>query len=82
MTLHPMTLTADPAHNSVASSADLYSNGAPSDDLEELCHLVVSRRRRLERLLHMQAPPIILRNERRMLRAAVNSLCESARLWA
>lgn len=42
--------------------------------LEEKYRLVVSRRSRLELLVDMEAPEIIVRNEKRMLRAALDDL--------
>ena len=45
-----------------------------STGLDELCELVVSRHSRLRRLLRMPAPDIVIRNERRMLQAAVDEM--------
>ena len=42
--------------------------------LAELLRLVVIRENRLRRLVALDAPEIVLRNERRMLRAAVNAV--------
>jgi len=41
--------------------------------------LVIARHRRLQRLLGMHAPEIVLRNEGRMLRAALGALTEIGR---
>lgn len=47
---------------------------ATRPDLEEKYRLVVNRRGRLEQLVEMRAPEIIIGNERRMLKAAVDDL--------
>ena len=47
---------------------------ATRSDLEGRYRLVINRRGRLEKLLEMRAPEIIVRNERRMLKAAVDDL--------
>ena len=49
---------------------------SPPADLDELCRLVISRHDRLERLVELSAPEIIVRNEKRMLREAVDALLE------
>ena len=46
--------------------------------LEEKYRLVVSRRCRLARLVEMEAPEIIVRNEKRMLRVALDDLFSDA----
>ena len=43
-------------------------------DLEAKYRRVINRRGRLEQLVEMRAPEIIIRNERRMLKAAVDDL--------
>ena len=43
-------------------------------DLEEKYRRVINRRGRLEQLVEMRAPEIVIRNERRMLKAAVDDL--------
>ncbi|NKB58382.1 MAG: hypothetical protein GKS00_18810 [Alphaproteobacteria bacterium] len=43
-------------------------------DLEEKYRRVVNRRSRLELLVELEAPEIIVRNEKRMLRAALDDL--------
>ena len=44
------------------------------DDLEELCGSVVSRAERIRRLMDLDAPDIIMCNEKRLLQEAVDSL--------
>jgi len=67
-----MSLFADVAH--IATPTD--EARSRSDTLDELCHLVVSRHSRLRLLVRLHAPDIVVRNERRMLRAAVGSMVE------
>lgn len=55
-------------------SEDPNETGRTSPTLDEKCRRVVDRRRRLDRLSKMHAPDIIVRNERRMLEAALNDL--------
>ncbi len=43
-------------------------------DLEERCRRVINRRARLNRLVEMRAPGIVVRNEQRMLKAAEDDL--------
>ncbi len=43
-------------------------------DLEEKYRRVINRRGRLEQLVEMRAPEIVVRNERRMLKEAVDDL--------
>lgn len=45
-----------------------------SADLEEKYRRVINRRGRLEQLVEIRAPGIVIRNERRMLKAAVDDL--------
>ena len=47
-----------------------------SETLDEICHLVVSRHSRLRLLIRLHAPDIVVRNERRMLQAAVGAVVE------
>ena len=47
----------------------------PDDD--ELYQRVATRNARLKQLIELRAPEIILRNEKRMLRAAVNALLDN-----
>ena len=48
-----------------------------TSDLDEVYWRVISRNNRLERLIELRAPEIILRNEKRMLREAVGDLFEN-----
>lgn len=50
-----------------------------ADALEPAFRLLIRRRDRLERLLGMGAPAIVLRNEARLLAAAVEALVETCR---
>lgn len=45
-----------------------------SSDLNELYRRVIIRNNRLKRLVDIKAPDVILRNEKRMLQEAVDSL--------
>ncbi len=49
-----------------------------TSDLNDLYRRVVDRNNRLRRLIDLRAPEIILRNEKRMLRAAVEVLFDDA----
>ncbi len=51
-------------------------------DLDELYRLINSRKTRLELLIETRAPEIIVRNERRMLREAVDALFEDGEVSA
>src|SRR6202789_2408827 len=51
---------------------------APSD-LNDLYRRVINRNNRLKRLLELNAPEIIIRNERRMLQEAVDALFDNGR---
>lgn len=44
--------------------------------LDDLSLFVIMRHERLGRLIKMDTPEIIVRNERRMLRAAINALLD------
>ncbi len=44
------------------------------NDVDALCRRVITRDNRLKRLVELRAPGIVLRNEQRMLQAAVKSL--------
>ena len=48
-----------------------------TSDLNDLYRLVINRNNRLERLIELRAPEIILRNEKRMLREAVGDLFDN-----
>ncbi len=48
-------------------------------DLNELYRRVINRNNRLDRLIKIQAPDIIIRNEKRMLQEAVDSLFDNSK---
>ncbi|MDO4179600.1 MAG: DNA-directed RNA polymerase subunit beta', partial [Phascolarctobacterium sp.] len=50
-----------------------------TSDLNDLYRRVINRNNRLKRLLEMNAPDIIIRNEKRMLQEAVDSLIDNGR---
>jgi len=50
-----------------------------SSDLNDLYRRVIIRNNRLKRLLEIKAPDVILRNEKRMLQEAVDSLFDNSR---
>ena len=50
-----------------------------SSDLNDLYRRVIIRNNRLKRLMEIKAPEIILRNEKRMLQEAVDSLLDNTR---
>ncbi|QWD78029.1 DNA-directed RNA polymerase subunit beta' [Polynucleobacter sp. MWH-Svant-W18] len=50
-----------------------------TSDLNDLYRRVINRNNRLKRLLELRAPEIIVRNEKRMLQEAVDSLLDNGR---
>ena len=50
-----------------------------SSDLNDLYRRVINRNNRLKRLIELRAPDIILRNEKRMLQEAVDTLFDNGR---
>jgi len=50
-----------------------------TSDLNDLYRRVVNRNNRLKRLIDLQAPDIIIRNEKRMLQEAVDALIDNGR---
>lgn len=50
-----------------------------TSDLNDLYRRVINRNNRLKRLLEIKAPDIIVRNEKRMLQEAVDSLLDNGR---
>ena len=50
-----------------------------ASDLNDLYRRVINRNNRLARLLELQAPEIIIRNEKRMLQEAVDALIDNGR---
>lgn len=82
MTPQLTTPSPQPAPMFIAWAADVDHDRGGLDDLESAFRLVLLRRGRLERLLDMRAPGIIVRNEKRMLRAAVDALLENDEIAA
>ena len=64
---------------SIAKASATSGGGLRSEALDDLCHLIVSRHGRLRLLICMHAPDIVVRNERRMLWAAVGAIVEKSR---
>ena len=50
-----------------------------SSDLNDLYRRVINRNNRLKRLIQLNAPDIIVRNEKRMLQEAVDALIDNGR---
>jgi DNA-directed RNA polymerase subunit beta' len=50
-----------------------------TSDLNDLYRRVIIRNNRLKRLMEIKAPEVILRNEKRMLQEAVDSLLDNTR---
>ena len=50
-----------------------------TSDLNDLYRRVINRNNRLQRMLELQAPDIIIRNEKRMLQEAVDALIDNGR---
>jgi len=50
-----------------------------TSDLNDLYRRVINRNNRLERMLELEAPDIIIRNEKRMLQEAVDALIDNGR---
>lgn len=50
-----------------------------SSDLNDLYRRIINRNNRLKRLLELQAPDIIIRNEKRMLQESVDALFDNGR---
>jgi len=50
-----------------------------SSDLNDLYRRVINRNNRLKKLMEVDAPPIILRNEKRMLQEAVDALFDNGK---
>jgi DNA-directed RNA polymerase subunit beta' len=48
-----------------------------TSDLNDLYRRVINRNNRLKRLMELNAPDIIVRNEKRMLQEAVDALCST-----
>ena len=50
-----------------------------TSDLNDLCRRVIIRNNRLKKLMEIKAPEVILRNEKRMLQEAVDSLFDNSK---
>ncbi len=50
-----------------------------TSDLNDLYRRVIIRNNRLKRLIEIKAPEVIMRNEKRMLQEAVDSLFDNSR---
>ena len=50
-----------------------------TSDLNDLYRRVINRNNRLKRLIQLNAPDIIIRNEKRMLQEAVDALIDNGR---
>ena len=50
-----------------------------TSDLNDLYRRVINRNNRLKRLCELQAPEVIIRNEKRMLQEAVDALFDNGR---
>ena len=50
-----------------------------TSDLNDLYRRVINRNNRLKRLMELQAPEVIIRNEKRMLQEAVDALFDNGR---
>ncbi len=50
-----------------------------TSDLNDLYRRVINRNNRLKRLMELNAPDIIVRNEKRMLQEAVDALIDNGR---
>jgi len=57
----------------------LDGGGYASSDLNDFYRRILIRNNRLKRLIHISAPEIILRNEKRMLQEAVDSLLDNSK---
>ncbi|WP_457766231.1 DNA-directed RNA polymerase subunit beta' [Candidatus Karelsulcia muelleri] len=57
----------------------LDGGGYASSDLNDFYRRILIRNYRLKRLIHISAPEIILRNEKRMLQEAVDSLLDNSK---
>ena len=65
-----------PSGNSSRSAPMVQLDGGrfATSDLNDLYRRVINRNNRLKRLLELGAPDVIVRNEKRMLQEAVDSL--------
>jgi len=57
----------------------LESNNFATSDLNDLYRRIINRNNRLKKLIDLNAPDVIIRNEKRMLQQAVDSLLDNSR---
>jgi DNA-directed RNA polymerase subunit beta' len=74
-----MILDVIPVLPRLASSGALEGGRFATSDLNDLYRRVINRNNRLKRLLELDAPEIIIRNEKRMLQEAVDVLFDNGR---
>ena len=55
----------------------LESGNFAASDLNDLYRRIINRNNRLKKLIDLNAPEVIIRNEKRMLQQAVDSLLEA-----
>jgi DNA-directed RNA polymerase subunit beta' len=71
---------SDPRHSARPASVGALDGGRfATSDLNDLYRRVIIRNNRLKRLIDIKAPDVILRNEKRMLQEAVDSLFDNSR---
>ncbi len=80
MTPHATSLPLARTHTHTWNAADFDQDITGPESLESSFRLVIGRHGRLKRLLDMRAPEIVVRNEKRMLRAAVDALREDGEI--
>jgi DNA-directed RNA polymerase beta' subunit len=76
VTPHTAPWSVARSQSPIRSSARVKRDRARGENLDRLCLPVMSRRSRLRRLIGMHAPDIVVRNEVRMLRAALEAMLE------
>src|SRR5260370_15901535 len=75
-----MSVTVTPVlPRALAPLVPLDGGRVATSDLSDLYRRVITRTNRLKRLLELNAPEIIIRNERRMLQEAVDALFDNGR---
>ena len=55
----------------------LESGNFATSDLNDLYRRIINRNNRLKKLMDLNAPEVIIRNEKRMLQQAVDALCST-----
>jgi DNA-directed RNA polymerase subunit beta' len=75
-----MIMKIIPCHPARAASVGTLDGGRfATSDLNDFYRRVIIRNNRLKRLIEIKAPEVILRNEKRMLQEAVDSLFDNSR---